>query len=542
MKTPKDLVITISILCLIASSCTHDHVAPMDQGERRALLGDIDPHPALDTVCQTADTMYMIREDDFSPVVNKCFNPQQHPIPCPPNQPKWGFLEMQEGYYNDSNYIDCNFTLAPGWYCDFTTWAFGFGNSFTFDQNGIPVIANDWGVQVVNPVENKWTVRVNASTLPNACYDVALRVTAVRLNLYGQIQTASSTRLWGENDNWDIPGHPAQSNSRWLLRFCPMRCKSTPPVDTLRHCKLVYTGITCSGNNMNCTTLNPNITQPGSKTYYWNTGATTPTLNVCPTATTDYTVHVAINGTVRYVVIYEVHVINVACSIPNSGGCGNNGSEVSGVSGSAHHPGCNTNHYYTEGCNGGNHDYGCNTQHSGNTCNHRGHGYHCTTTHATNRACNGGHTRGCDGKHPTSQTCQSRGGHKYNCSGAHTTGNCNTQLYHTTGCSNTSHNVYRGCSNNHAHHGHGNGSGYGSGYNGGHGHTHVCGGDPLPPPPIPGIKICHVPAGNPSGAYTMCVRYNNIDDHMPSVCPGGCNNYGGHSQDYLGPCNANPCL
>src|SRR5687768_12728356 len=115
MKTSKVLAAAISILYLfLSSSCNHDKVAPMENQKQPSLLGDIDPHPALDTICQAADTMFLIREDDGSPTVNKCFNPSGMQISCPPNQPKWGYLEMEEGYLNDSNYIDCNFTLAPG--------------------------------------------------------------------------------------------------------------------------------------------------------------------------------------------------------------------------------------------------------------------------------------------------------------------------------------------------------------------------------------------------------------------------------------------
>ena len=63
---------------------------------------------------------------------------------------------------------------------------------------------------------------------------------------------------------------------------------------------------------------------------------------------------------------------------------------------------------------------------------------------------------------------------------------------------------------------------------------------------IPGVKICHVPPGNPSARRTRCVRYNRINRHVTGYCSpgqgGGGNSCGGHTGDQIGECGANPCL
>jgi hypothetical protein len=210
-------------------------------------------HPALDTLCSRSDTLFFIREDDESPVVNKCYTAGS-PSPCPSGQPSWGSLVMEEGYYQDTNYVDFIFALAPGWYTDFNHWKFGIASDFQYDQNGTPIIDQDWGTSVITPSENRWELRFPVSMLPLPCFHVAVKVHVLRMNVFGAPIPGSETDLWSQNPNWDVPGHPAQSQSPYVMRFCPERCLE--PMDT------VLTGGCCYGcqssNTVRFDTGNPN--------------------------------------------------------------------------------------------------------------------------------------------------------------------------------------------------------------------------------------------------------------------------------------------
>ena len=162
MKSLKKTLVSVFVLALLLTACSPENVSPQyGNNEPPKLSGSAeDPHPALDTVCQIADTVFFVREDNGSAVIDKCFGFGGVPIACPPNQMRWGYLEMLEGYLQDTNYVDCDFTMAPGWYCNFDNWLFGISTSYQFDNNGIPLITSDWGSRVVNPVQNRWHLRV----------------------------------------------------------------------------------------------------------------------------------------------------------------------------------------------------------------------------------------------------------------------------------------------------------------------------------------------------------------------------------------------
>lgn len=307
---------------MVLFGCRPDTVGPADGGAP-SLHGAVDdPHPALDSTCTTTDTLFLVREDNGSPVIDKCFGMGGIPITCPPGQLEWGYLVMKEGYFAGVNYIDCDFSMAPGWYCDFNNWQFGTASAFIFDSNGLPIVSNDWGVQVVNPALNKWQlrIRVDSVTTPTTpCFDLALRVHALKLNLFGAPINGSQTNTWGRNRNWNVSGHPEASTSQWLLHFCPTSCLSGAVLDTTEICKTVYTAAgtnstTCSGNGLNCITLNPPVGNPGTIEFLWSTGATTQDITVCPTATTDYFVRVTISGTPAIVYKFHVNVVDASCT------------------------------------------------------------------------------------------------------------------------------------------------------------------------------------------------------------------------------------
>jgi hypothetical protein len=266
-----------------------------------------DPHPQLDTVCQVSDTLFLIREDDLSPLVNKCYGPVGQ-IPCNPNIARpWGYMIMEQGYFNGTSYLNYNFTLAPGWFANQVDWDEAIQSTFSFTQNGIPIVTNDWPDLTLAPAANRWQIRVNLETIPYPCFDLALRVNVIKLNLFGATVNGSPTVLWSENDNWNTPGHPANSSSPWLMHFCPLGCMEVATVDTSFESLSVAACPTCP--SLNCTTLHPTPTDSGTISYAWSTGYGTQDIQVCPTATTDYMVTISVEGVPRHIVIYHVDVI-----------------------------------------------------------------------------------------------------------------------------------------------------------------------------------------------------------------------------------------
>jgi hypothetical protein len=293
MKRILQSIAAVLLSGIIMVSCSPENVAPKEDNSGNPSLAGAtgDPHPALDTLCQESDTLWLAREDNGSVFVDKCFGFGGVPITCAPGQPHWGGLVLREGYIANENVVDCNFWMAPGWYCDFNTWQFGVG-TFSFDQNGVPLVNNDWGSLIVNPVQNKWQLRLEVGNLPSPEFDLALRVTAVRLNLFGAVTPGSSTVLWGKNMNWNDLAHPAHSTSPWLMHFTPLRCleTATPVVPS---CVSLFTSPLVT----NCATISANTTGlNGSFSYSWSTGATTQSISVCPTATTTYTVTISSVG------------------------------------------------------------------------------------------------------------------------------------------------------------------------------------------------------------------------------------------------------
>ncbi|HEX2900939.1 MAG TPA: hypothetical protein VHS96_14555, partial [Bacteroidia bacterium] len=424
---------SIAVLCfagIVLAGCQSENVAPQEGSSGKVSLAGAagDPHPALDTICQSSDTLFLYREDNGSPVVDKCFGVGGVLVPCTATNPmRWGGLVVSEGYINNENVIDCNFWMAAGWYCDGNAWDVAPTNGFDFDQNGVPTITNDWTNILVNPVQNKWQLRMAAADVPEGSFDLAVRVSAVRLNLFGAVTPGSETVLWGRNSLWNEPLGKAASNSQWIMHFTPSHCleNQTPAPDTTSICEVVYTGLSCTGNNLNSTVLHPVATESGVVSFAWDNGATTQDLTVSPTESASYAVTIKVDGVPTHVVVFNVNVIDVSCTITTGGGgYGGNG-------------------------NSGNHNHGCNASHSGgnSNCNHRGHGRNCSGSHAANRSCNGGHTRGCSGNHSNNQTCQTGGGHRNNCSGQHNGGSCATGLQHAQGC-NGNHHSYRGCNTN----------------------------------------------------------------------------------------------
>lgn len=281
MKFIRKSTMLILAMGMLLFACNPDNVAPTENGNGNpSLAGAVGDPSWIPSVRQPIRCFLFARTMDRSSSTNAT---KLAPRPCNTTESamRWGYLNMLEGYLNDTGYIDCNFTMAPGWFCDQNNWEFSIASAFQFDQNGIPLVTNDWSANIVAPAANRWQLRIATTVLPDPCYAVALRVGAIKLNLFGAVVAGSQTTLWGCNRNWNVTGHPANSPSPWLQSLCPLRCldgPEEPPMDTTRICEVVYTGLACTGNSLNTTVLHPTTTETGVITYAWSNGATTQDL------------------------------------------------------------------------------------------------------------------------------------------------------------------------------------------------------------------------------------------------------------------------
>jgi hypothetical protein len=121
----------------------------------------------------------------------------------------------------------------------------------------------------------------------------------------------SEMTLWAYNPDFDNPGSELQSASPFIVHYCPLACLEGGTTETTTECVNIQVG--WPGQLPGCATLN--ATTAGS-TYAWSTGATTATIQVCPTANATYTCTVT-TGTHTVIKTYDVKVENIRCGNPN---------------------------------------------------------------------------------------------------------------------------------------------------------------------------------------------------------------------------------
>ena len=71
------------------------------------------------------------------------------------------------------HWLDVDFSLAGGFFCDFSNWQFTTSNNLPVDPNtGFPSVGTDWNSLVINPMRNQWKVSILISNLPLPCFDM----------------------------------------------------------------------------------------------------------------------------------------------------------------------------------------------------------------------------------------------------------------------------------------------------------------------------------------------------------------------------------
>jgi hypothetical protein len=309
---------------LLLFACSPEKVGPGQTGNNQGpdIAGHISEHPALEVLCSSIDTITLWSEEGFA-WCNKCYDMFGFVRPCDAQDSatSWGNVVLMNGLDsidtdNDQNYDDAenvfvaNVTMAAGWFILANQSQFSTSNNWVIN-NGIIQITNDWLSTNLGTAENAWQLRKKVADLP-PCFDIALHLQVVSLDLFSSVIDSSLTSIWGHNPNWNNPSHHNYSPiSPFLTHFCPDVCGTPCIADSV--CKTVYTGLTC---NSGCTTLSPALTGPGPFTYQWSTGATSASISVCPTVNTTYSVSVTHNGGCIATRFFNVKAVNVACSIP----------------------------------------------------------------------------------------------------------------------------------------------------------------------------------------------------------------------------------
>lgn len=309
MKKGRNLSLLLVALVALIFSCQSEGVDPNKKGNPSDLQGSLtDNHEMLETVCGDA-RVYALVSTDGSQFVNRCWGPvsQGHPvINCPAVMPKWGTVTIQNG----PEHFNASFLLAPGWYVQSETYCAANFANYTYDPNGVPLTTgNNWVTKAIDPVMNEWSIQGSMNGLGNK-FGVAAKITVIKLNLLGNMVPGSATTLWLK-DLGQVEAGQSPYTISWLRNWCPEQW----PAPVAR-CEVVNMGVPALTG---CRTLEPTLDNPvGTVNYSWSTGETTPTINVCPTVTTTYTVRISDASGPRSQIAYTVNVRNVFCTQGNN--------------------------------------------------------------------------------------------------------------------------------------------------------------------------------------------------------------------------------
>lgn len=517
MKNFRTLLVVLTATIVLVFGCRPDRVRPMGAGEDRApSMNGINSdtiHVTIDTICSNIDTIKLMSQHDNSLTISLCSTPSSGgAFPCTTvNQ--WGYVVLfngvffgADGIYNTSDdveYFVAKFKLNGNFFIDAAASYFGPAALVALDTNGVPVIGVDWISQNLAVDVSTWILYQRLDELPNRCFVAALRLAAYKKSAFGTTVPNSQVTLWGYNPGWNNPSDPAYSPSSPLLTpFCAPQCLF-PPVVEESVCKNVYTGLNC---NNGCVTLTPDVSGlSGSLSYEWSNGSTSASTSECPTTQTTYDVTISEDGSEAKIVHFEVNPIDVGCAI--------------GITNDPRAKFCTANIDVQYNMTFNIRDYV--TMHDGSTPNWSNLHFTYTDAGANNMPTpsNWNLTEFNNGDDVTVTSADV----------AYGTGNVGRGQYRVYIYRNgqTTYDAYVTVrvNNNRT-----------SNVNSAKCNGSNCGF-------IAGVRVCHIPPGNPSGATTNCVTYSQLDQYITNYCsPGTPVGSSANPSDYLGNCNGNPCM
>ena len=244
MKLFKLPVFSAVMLAVILWSCNAETVNPKDTASNDvpAIAGDFIAHPDPSPICSDRITFTLVEETTGSAQINNCGF-----FPCSGQEPNWGTVEV----LNSDVALYQNVSMAFGWYVEKGETFLG-DNSVMTIVNGIPQVQPAWATQDINPIVNKaQLITPVPSNLLNTCFDVASRITVVKLDFFSGADPNTRTDLWLKDDKSQALNNSANP---FVMTWC------------FGSCGPVVTSITagdCSGCNsentvdfIDCDTVN----------------------------------------------------------------------------------------------------------------------------------------------------------------------------------------------------------------------------------------------------------------------------------------------
>jgi hypothetical protein len=324
-------VLLFAAMSLLFFGCSPDQVRPQRQGRQgRPSFEGSEVHGDL-VRCSLAETMTLWGPGE-TPYPTQCyyFDDQvtftTQPIDCDSipggNQP-WGKVKIYNGYEivdtdNDNipdstvNFFVADITLPDGWAIDIARTKFSATNNWTFDSLGLPQLTGtDWQTILVRPQIGQWSLLKPVSGA-NDCFDFAMNLGVVYLDIFTEPVIGSETQLWTHNDEWNNPNNPAYSPiSPYLTHFCVWPCGV--PCQVSDRCKVTYRNLNCNDGSI---TLSPSITSSVNQIEYnWSNNEHTANITVNPVVNSTYSVTVLESQECIKVENYNVNVIDVGCNI-----------------------------------------------------------------------------------------------------------------------------------------------------------------------------------------------------------------------------------
>ena len=516
MKKIRILFTVLVASFVLFAGCKPDRVNPTGKAGNNVptfdgMVEDDTLHVTIDTICSNIDTIQLMSQHDGSLTISKCISAGQA-VPCTTST-QWGDVVLFNGVFygadniyntgDDVEYFVAKFSCNGGYFIDASQSYFGQTALLQLDTNGVPIIGNDWiGNNLVDDV-SQWILYQRMDDIPSRCFTTALNLTVYKLNLYSRVVPGSNTTLWGYNPDWNDPQDPAYSPTSALLTpFCAPQCLF-PVIATEDECKNVFTGLNC---NTGCVELTPNVSEfSGSLSYEWSDGALNSSVIVCPTVPTDYDVTISEDGDEVKIVHFDITPIDVGCAI--------------GITNDPRAKFCAANLDVKYNMTFNIRDYV--TMHDGSSVDWNNVHFTYTAVGANNMPTpSDWHLSDFNnGDDVTVTSADVAWG-----SGNEGRGQYRVYIYRTGETTYDSYLTIR-VNNNRS-----------SNINSAKCNGGNCGF-------IPGVKVCHIPPGNPGGATTNCVTYSTLDNYISNYCsPGTPVGSSSNPGDYLGVCGGNPCI
>lgn len=209
-------------------SCSPEEVNPKGAGSNLQASWEESVHVRPGETCSPTIALDMAMPNG-SATVDYCGSFNGSPLPCPTAVPNWGTgmtSNMRTSSNEDIVMIEMN--MAPTWFVVNCVAKMGAAQSFSFDQNGIPIIDASWTNDSISPALNRYDLSWNLGThYGPQCVAFAAKMTVVKIDFFSPGHDPLSVRdLWVYNANFNNTATPDLNSvspliTPWCLYACP---------------------------------------------------------------------------------------------------------------------------------------------------------------------------------------------------------------------------------------------------------------------------------------------------------------------------------